>query len=99
VHRVPLNRWIGRVDLGNDRSGELRLIYRHEGPSLSLSGAALKPFDVVDASAEREVAGGVGLFVGIENLLDRKYVADKAGPLDQLGLPMTLRVGISINRR
>jgi outer membrane receptor protein involved in Fe transport len=99
VHRVPLNRWIARADLGNERSGEMRLIYRHEGPSLSLSGAALKPFDVVDASAEREVAGGVGLFVGVENLLDARYVADKAGPLDQLGLPLTVRVGVSIHRR
>jgi outer membrane receptor protein involved in Fe transport len=99
VHRVPLNRWIGRVDLGTARTGDLRLIYRHEGPMLSLSGSPLPPFDVVDASAERELARGAGIFVAVENLLDARYVADRSGTLDQLGLPRTLRLGVSVTRR
>lgn len=99
VHRVPLDRWIGRVGLGNDRTGELNLIYRHEGPTLSLSGAQLGAFDVADATAEREIAGGAGIFVSVENVTNKKYLADRTGPLEQLGLPRTVRVGVSITRR
>jgi outer membrane receptor protein involved in Fe transport len=99
VHRVPLNRWIGRADLGTARTGQLRLIYRHEGPMLSLGGSRLPPFDVVDASAEREIARGAGIFLAVENVLDKQYVADRSGPLEQLGLPRTLRLGVSVTRR
>jgi hypothetical protein len=37
--------------------------------------------------------------VDVENLLDRQYTANWAGPLEQLGLPRTVRVGISAHSR
>ncbi|MBV9774186.1 MAG: TonB-dependent receptor [Gemmatimonadetes bacterium] len=98
VHRVPLNRYVGRVALGGPRTGELALIYRHEGSTTTLSGAALEPFDVVDATLRRDLAAGAGLFVSVENLADAEYLVNRSGVLEQTGLPRTVRVGVSWTR-
>ena len=41
------------------------------------------------------VAGGAELFVAAENLFDRTYVVNVAGPLEYVGLPRTVRAGVA----
>ncbi|MDB4951283.1 MAG: TonB-dependent receptor [Gemmatimonadetes bacterium] len=99
VHRVPLNRYVARAQLGTARVGELTAIYRHEGPSLSLSAAPLKAYDVVDATLRRELPAGATLFAAVENLTGTDYLVDQTGPLSRVGLPRTFRLGLTWVRR
>ncbi|HEY5949031.1 MAG TPA: TonB-dependent receptor [Kofleriaceae bacterium] len=55
-----------------------------------------KPFAVVDAMAARKLTHGLAGFVGIENLFDRRYVANQAG-VDTFGAPRLVQVGLRLD--
>jgi outer membrane cobalamin receptor len=98
VNRVPLQRATARI--GWDSPLVNASVDAHyEGINHALGGMAMKPYTLLDLDARREVIPGAALFVDVENLLDRQYTANWAGPLEQLGLPRTVRVGISAHSR
>jgi len=94
VNRVPLQRASTRVSWTALR-GSASAIVRYEGSNHALGGKAMSPYTLVDLDARHEVVRGADLFVAVENLFDRQYTANWTGPLEQLGLPRTVRVGIS----
>ncbi len=100
VNRVPLQRVAGRLTYDDARLATANLVYRYEGRNHALGGARLAPFATVDADVRRRVAGGPAggaeVFAAVENLLDRGYVANVAGPLEYLGLPRTVRAGVAV---
>jgi outer membrane receptor protein involved in Fe transport len=51
---------------------------------------------VFDLQARRAVVRNTDVFVGVENLLDRQYVVNVSGPLQYIGLPRTIRGGVSL---
>lgn len=96
VNRVPLQRGSARVTWDAPSIAAITAIYRYEGPSHALGGARMAPYALVDLDARREIRRDVDLFASAENLFDRQYTANWAGPLEYLGLPRTLRAGLSI---
>jgi outer membrane receptor protein involved in Fe transport len=57
----------------------------------------LKGFGVLDASATRSLAGGLQIFVGVENLFDAEYDVART-PLRTIGWPRTFRGGLRLYR-
>jgi outer membrane receptor protein involved in Fe transport len=53
------------------------------------------PYALVDADLRREVVLGTELLLSVQNLFDRQYTANWSGPLESLGLPRTIRVGLA----
>jgi outer membrane receptor protein involved in Fe transport len=80
------SRWIATVDL----------IYRYEGRNHALGGARLPSFMVFDLNVRRTPVRNTDVFVGVENLFDRQYIVNVSGPLQYVGLPRTLRGGVSL---
>ena len=97
VNRVPLQRGSARVTYSSPSIATVNVIYRYEGPNHALGGARLAPFAVVDLDARRQVYANTQLFASIENLFDRQYVVNVSGPLESMGLPRTVRAGVSID--
>ncbi len=105
VNRVPLQRVAARLAYDDPRVAAVNLGYRYEGRNHALGGARLAPFATADVDVRRRVAGGPGaagpgagaeVFVAVENLLDRTYVVNVAGPLEYVGLPRTVRAGVAL---
>lgn len=97
VNRVPLQRGAARVTYNAPEMVEFSTILRYEGPNHALGGARLAPYGVVDIDARHEVRPRSELFVSVENLFDRQYTVNFQGPLESLGLPRTVRAGISLH--
>ena len=96
VNRVPLQRASLRASY--DASiGSASAIVRYEGTNHALGGAAMAPYTLVDVDVRHALVPGADVFVGIENLFDRQYTANWTGPLEQLGLPRTIRAGASLH--
>ena len=96
VNRVPLQRASARVTYDSRRIATVDLIYRYEGRNHALGGARLPSLMVFDLDARRELLRGADVFVDIENLFDRDYIVNVAGPLQYIGLPRTIRAGVSL---
>lgn len=96
VNRVPLQRATLRTTYADRDIAEGSVIVRHEGINHALGGFGMSPFTVFDLDARREVLRGAELFVSVENLFDRQYAANRAGPLEYLGLPRTVRGGLTL---
>ena len=96
VNRVPLQRVAARVTVDSPRLATLNVVYRYEGRNHALGALELAPFAVVDLDVRRELRRGLGVFASVENLLDREYVVNRAGPLESLGLPRTVRGGLTV---
>jgi outer membrane receptor protein involved in Fe transport len=62
----------------------------------ALNTIAVKPFTVVDAMATRKLVRGLAGFVAVENLFDRRYVANLAG-VDTIGAPRLVQVGVRLD--
>jgi outer membrane receptor protein involved in Fe transport len=96
VNRVPLQRGAARLTYEAPRIATINGLFRYEGPNHALGGARMGPYGVFDLDARREVARGADIFVAVENLFDRKYTVNWSGPLESLGLPRTIRGGMSL---
>ena len=94
MHRVPLQRATARVGWDSPLVNA-SVDARYEGINHALGGRAMTPYTLFDLDARREVIPGATLFVDVENLFNRRYTANWTGPLEQLGLPRTIRVGVS----
>ncbi len=55
-----------------------------------------RPFTVVDAMAARKLVRGLAGFVAVENLFDRRYVAQQAG-VDTFGAPRLVQIGVRLD--
>jgi len=51
---------------------------------------------VFDLDARREIRPGTEIFAAAENLFDRQYTVNYQGTLESLGLPRTIRGGLSL---
>ena len=96
VNRVPLQRGSARVTYTAPRIATINAIVRYEGPSHALGGARLAPFGVVDLDARREISPRAEVFASAENMFDREYTVNFQGGLESLGLPRTIRGGLSL---
>jgi iron complex outermembrane receptor protein len=57
--------------------------------------ASLAAYTLIDAMAARKITRGIAGFVGVENLLDRRYLGQYG--IDTQGAPRTFRVGVRID--
>lgn len=96
VNRVPLQRASLRGSY-DAPIGSAAVIVRYEGTNHALGGAAMAPYTLVDLDLRHALVPGADVFVGVENLFDRRYTANWTGPLEQLGLPRTIRAGASLH--
>ena len=69
---------------------------RYEGPNQRAAVHACAPFGVFDLDARREIRPGAEIFAAAENLFDRQYTVNLQGGLESLGLPRTVRGGLSL---
>jgi outer membrane receptor protein involved in Fe transport len=60
-----------------------------------LNELTLEDYVVVDASATRQIARSVHLFVGVENLFDAEYDVSRT-PVRGIGWPRTFRAGVRL---
>jgi outer membrane receptor protein involved in Fe transport len=95
VNRVPLQKASARIAWDAPRIAAMNLVYRYEGPNHALGGTAMAPYALVDLDIRREIILGTELLVSVQNLFDRAYTANWAGPLESIGLPRTIRVGVA----
>jgi outer membrane receptor protein involved in Fe transport len=96
VNRVPLQRGAARLTYESPRIATINAIVRYEGPNHALGGARLAPFGLFDLDARREIRPGTEIFAAAENLFDRQYTVNLQGGLESLGLPRTIRGGLSL---
>lgn len=61
-----------------------------------MGGKPLSSFAVVDMDARREFVAGIEIFLSVENLLDHQYTVNFAGPIELIGLPRTIRGGVTL---
>jgi outer membrane receptor protein involved in Fe transport len=97
VNRVPLQRGAARLSYDAPHLASISTIFRYEGPNHALGGARLAPYGVVDLDVRHELARRAEVFVAAENLFDRDYTVNFQGPLESLGLPRTIRGGMSLS--
>ena len=97
VNRVPLQRGAARLSYDAPHIASISTIFRYEGPNHALGGARLAPYGVVDLDIRHELVRGTEVFVAAENLFDRDYTVNFQGPLESLGLPRTIRGGMSLS--
>lgn len=95
VNRVPLQKASARVTWSAPRVATLNVVYRYEGPNHALGGTPMGPYALVDVDVRREIVSGTELLLSAQNLFDRQYTANWAGPLESVGLPRTIRVGVA----
>lgn len=95
VNRVPLQKGSARISWDAPRIAMLNLIYRYEGPNHALGGKTMGPYALVDLDVRREISRGTELLASVQNLFDRQYTANWSGPLESVGLPRTVRVGLA----
>ena len=102
INRVPSPKQTVRATWASQRLGTYTAIWRHEGHTTTLQGAALDPYTVVDASARREILPGLLGFVTVENVGDVRDPINLAGTgasaLLSYGLPRTVRIGLEAAR-
>jgi outer membrane receptor protein involved in Fe transport len=96
VNRVPLHRAAVRFTYDRPTLATLNLLLRTEGENHALGGARLAPFTVFDVDVRRDIHRGLEVFVAAENLFNREYVVNVAGPLESIGLPRTVRGGVMV---
>ena len=60
-----------------------------------LNELTLENYVVVDASATRQIARSVHLFLGVENLFDAEYDVSRT-PVRGIGWPRTFRAGVRL---
>ncbi|MDQ6768777.1 MAG: TonB-dependent receptor [Gemmatimonadota bacterium] len=96
VNRVPLQRGAARLTYESPRIATINAIFRYEGPNHALGGARLSPYGLMDLDARHEVRSGADIFASMENLFDRQYTINFQGPLESIGLPRTVRGGVSL---
>jgi outer membrane cobalamin receptor len=96
VNRVPLQRGAARLTFNAPRIATINGIFRYEGPNHALGGARLGPYGIFDLDARHEIRPGTDIFGAVENLFDRQYTVNFQGALESLGLPRTIRGGVSV---
>jgi len=96
VNRVPLQRGAARLTFNAPRIATINGIFRYEGPNHALGGARLGPYGIFDLDARHEIRPGTDIFAAVENLFDRQYTVNFQGALESLGLPRTIRGGVSV---
>jgi outer membrane receptor protein involved in Fe transport len=96
VNRVPLQRGAARLTFESPRIATINGIFRYEGPNHALGGARLAPYGIFDLDVRRRIRFGTEVFASAENLFDRRYTVNFQGPLESLGLPRTIRGGMSV---
>jgi iron complex outermembrane receptor protein len=96
VNRVPLQRGSARLSFDSPEIATVNAIFRYEGPNHALGGARMSPYGVLDLDARHEIRRGTDIFASVENLFDRQYTVNFQGPLESIGLPRTIRGGMSL---
>ncbi|MGH7603754.1 MAG: hypothetical protein ACRENK_07135, partial [Gemmatimonadaceae bacterium] len=96
VNRVPLQRGSARLTYDAPEIASINAIFRYEGPSHALGGARMSPYGVLDLDARHEIRRGTDIFASVENVFDRQYTVNFQGPLESIGLPRTIRGGMSL---
>ena len=74
-------------------TGALRYVDRQYTDASNTS--SLAAYTLIDAIAARKIKRGIAGFVGVENLLDRRYLGQYG--IDTQGSPRTFRVGVRID--
>jgi outer membrane receptor protein involved in Fe transport len=99
IRRVPSPRYTLRATYTSPVLGQYTVMWRHEGKTTTLQGLSLAPFSVLDASAQRDLVGGLAVFVAAENIGNVQYQVNISGSgtneLISYGLPRTIRAGLS----
>jgi outer membrane receptor protein involved in Fe transport len=105
INRVPSPKQTIRGSYSTSSLGDWTAIWRHEGPTTTLQGVWLKPFTVLDANVQREIAPGLRGFVWIDNFFDANYQVNVSGAntaasplIVTRGMPRTVRVGVEAYR-
>jgi outer membrane receptor protein involved in Fe transport len=101
-HRLPqdpVHRGFASVTFDDERLFSATVQMRWIGPQYEddLNTLPMAGYVVFDARVSRRLYGPLQLFVAVENMFDRPYLAGRAG-VDTLGAPLTLRAGLSLHR-
>jgi outer membrane receptor protein involved in Fe transport len=101
IGRVPIQKATARASYDSKLLGTWSLLYRYEGTNTTLGNSFTLPaFQVYDASINKELLAGMSAFLSVENILDSNYYVTTSGtaalPINQLGLPRTFVLGLSL---
>lgn len=97
VPETPQDRASLQAVWDGDAIGELGLVTRYVGDAFE-DEANTVPLDehlVVDLDWERDLYREIGAYVSVENLFDEEIVVGARNDITRLGLPRTVRAGLS----
>lgn len=103
IGRVPIQKASARISYDSPLLGTWTVLYRYEGTNTTLGNSFTLPaFQVYDASVRKEIIGGVSAYLSVQNIFDTKYYVTTSGtaalPINQLGLPLALVLGVTAVR-
>ncbi|HEV8410408.1 MAG TPA: TonB-dependent receptor, partial [Gemmatimonadaceae bacterium] len=101
IGRVPIQKAAARASYDSPLLGTWSLLYRYEGSNTTLGNSFTLPaFQVYDANITKEFVPGLSVFLSLENIFNTKYYVTTSGtaalPINQIGLPQTVVLGLSL---
>jgi outer membrane receptor protein involved in Fe transport len=80
------------------RWGDVTLLVRYLSRQFAddLNTQPIADFVVVDASFKKQIGRALRLFLDVENLTDRSYIATQTGVIKTLGIPLLVLGGVTV---
>ena len=98
IPMVSRHQVVAGLTVSHAQWGEATLLARYLSRQFAddLNAQPIADFVVLDASVKRKIGSAVKLFLDMENLTDRQYIATQTGPIKTLGTPFLVLAGVTL---
>jgi outer membrane receptor protein involved in Fe transport len=98
IPMVSRHQVVAGLTVSHPQWGEATLLARYLSRQFAddLNAQPIADFVVLDASVKRKIGSAVKLFLDLENLTDRQYIATQTGPIKTLGAPFVVLAGVTL---
>ncbi len=98
VPMVSRHQIVAGLTVAAPRWGEVTLLVRYLSRQFAddLNTQSIADFVVLDASFKKKIGQALRLFLDVENLTDRKYIATQTGTIKTLGAPLLVLGGLTV---
>ncbi len=98
VPMVSRHQVVAGVTVAAPRWGEATLLARYLSRQFAddLNTQPIADFVVVDASFKKQIGKAVRLFLDVENLAGKRYIATQTGAIKTLGAPLLILGGVTV---
>jgi iron complex outermembrane receptor protein len=98
IPMVSRHQFTAGLTVSHPQWGEATLLGRYLSRQFAddLNSQPIADFVVLDASVKKKIGNAVKLFLDMENLTDRQYIATQTGPIKTLGAPFVILAGVTL---